>query len=311
MALIPCRAMHVRKKQISLFCSYHGLHYLCTAMTYESLWRQLTAVYDSGEAKAIVRYVLDVRFGMSATDVYCGKVTQLSSEERNELQKITAHLMNAEPVQYVLGQADFRGRTFIVGPGVLIPRPETEELCGWIVSDAAGSTGNPDILDIGTGSGSIAVTLALDLPAANVSAWDISPEALSFARRNAEKLGARVAFTLQDALHAPDDTQCRDIIVSNPPYVCHREKAGMERNVLDHEPHLALFVPDNDPLLFYRAIAGYASRALKDGGALYFEINPLFADDMRIMLHDSGFRSVETRTDSFGKERFMKARAKE
>lgn len=287
-------------------------------MTYENLWRPLAAIYGSGEAKAIVRYVLDVRFGMSATDIYCGKVTQLSAEDCRELQKMTDRLMTAEPVQYVLGQADFCGRTMKVGPGVLIPRPETEELCEWIVASnekyrasdtfSEKETANirPTILDIGTGSGCIAITLSLDIPSAKVSAWDISADALSFARLNAAALGAEVTFETQDALVPPDDTARWDIIVSNPPYICQRERTDMERNVVDHEPHQALFVPDDDPLLFYRAIARYAARSLKRDGRLYFEINPLFAGDIQTMLHGCGFTMTETRSDSFGKERFVK-----
>lgn len=305
-------------------------------MTYDELWRGLTTLYDSGEAKAIVRYVLDVRFGLSATDVYCGKVTQLSADDSEELRKIMLRLQTAEPVQYVLGRADFCGRTFRVAPGVLIPRPETEELIeliaplrppkggrrdgnahslhpkGYPQEDASlhpplGGQRGASILDIGTGSGCIAITLALDIPGAEVTAWDISEEALAIARRNARELGADVDFRPQDALNPPDDKAAWDVIVSNPPYICDRERAAMERNVLDHEPHTALFVPDDDPLLFYRAIARYARRALKPGGSLCFEINPLYADDMRSMLVAEGFAAIESRNDQFGKERFVKA----
>lgn len=297
-------------------------------MTYDELWRSLTALYDNGEAKAIVRYVLDVRFGLSATDVYCGKVTQLSADDSEELRKIMLRLQTAEPVQYVLGRADFCGRTFRVAPGVLIPRPETEELIAPLINPAplnppkGGRTvesepslhpplGGPreaeSYLDIGTGSGCIAITLALDLPGAKVTAWDISEEALDIARRNADELGADVDFRLQDALNTPDDKAVWDVIVSNPPYICDRERAAMERNVLDHEPHTALFVPDDDPLLFYRAITRYARHALKPGGSLHFEINPLYTDDMREMLVDEGFSAIESRNDQFGKERFIKA----
>lgn len=283
-------------------------------MNYDNLWRQLTAVYDSGEAKAIVRYVLDVRFGMSPTDVYSGKVTQLSANECAELAEIMRRLASAEPVQYVLGQADFLGRTFAVAPGVLIPRPETEDLCEWIMQGAplcgagGAETCGRGLLDIGTGSGCLAVTLALGLPAGTrVAAWDISEEALATARRNAAALGADVDFSLTDALRPPEDTARWDVIVSNPPYICHREKAEMERNVLDYEPPTALFVPDDDPLMFYRAIAGYAAVALKPGGGLYFEINPLFESGMRELLGGAGLISVETRADRFGRARLMRA----
>lgn len=275
-------------------------------MTYDELWRQLVGVYPPGEAKAIVRYVLDVRFGMSATDVYCGKVTQLSPDEGDELLKIMHRLRRAEPVQYVLGRADFAGRVFEVGPGVLIPRPETEDLCEWAGSSMA-ARGGGRVLDIGTGSGCVAITLALAEPRAEVSAWDVSPEALDVAGRNARELSARVALELQDALNPPDDADRWDVIVSNPPYICDRERAGMERNVVDYEPHVALFVPDDDPLRFYRAIACYGRRALRPGGELYFEINPLHAGELRRMLGDMGYADIATRPDRFGRERLARA----
>lgn len=273
-------------------------------MNYDTLWRQLTTLYDSGEAKAIVRYVLDARFGLSSTDIYCGKVTQFSPNERSELEEIMRRLRNAEPVQYVLGHADFLGRTLRVAPGALIPRPETEDLCEWITGSTAAAGG---ILDIGTGSGCIAIALALGIDGAKVTAWDISEEALRIARRNAEEQGADVDFRVTDALRPPADSERWDVIVSNPPYICHREKAAMERNVLDYEPHTALFVPDDDPLMFYRAITAYATEALKPGGWLYFEINPLFAHDMEELLGDAGLISAETRSDRFGRTRFARA----
>lgn len=281
--------------------------YLCNVMTYEDLWRRLTPVYDVGEAKAIVRYVLDVRFGMSATDVYCGKVTQLAADECIRLEEIMRRLAAAEPVQYVLGRADFCGRSFRVAPGVLIPRPETEELCDWVAADASGGGERQSVLDIGTGSGCIAITLSLNIPDAAVTAWDVSEAALAIARRNAAELGASVDMLVQDALRPPRDERKWDVIVSNPPYICRRESAAMERNVLEYEPPTALFVPDDDPLLFYRAIAGYAREALRHDGALYFEINPLYSADMLAMLREVGFGRVETRRDCFGKERMMRA----
>lgn len=274
-------------------------------MTYDELWRNLATIYPADEAKAIARYVLDVRFGLSATDVYCGKVTQLTADESRELEEIAARLMKAEPVQYVLGAADFCGRTFAVAPGVLIPRPETEDLCGRILADVApGST----VLDIGTGSGCIAITLALGIPEARVSAWDISDDALAIARRNAAALGTQVGFVRQDALASPEDTARWDIIVSNPPYICDSERAAMERNVVGYEPHTALFVPDSDPLLFYRAIARYASAALKPGGGLFFEINPLYCREITDMLRTLGFDGITAADDRYGKKRMVECR---
>lgn len=274
-------------------------------MTYTELWRPLVPIYGDGEAKAIVRMVLEVRFGLTLTDLYCGGVERLSNGECGQLQTMMERLRGGEPVQYVLGEADFCGRTFGVAPGVLIPRPETEELCQWITEEHQGFSGN--ILDIGTGSGCIAITLALDLKGANVMAWDISTDALRIAKTNAEKLDANVCFSKQDALAPPADQRQYDIIVSNPPYICDCERQAMAANVLDHEPHTALFVPDADPLRFYRAIATYAAQALRPGGNLYFEINPLYAAELEAMLRALQYNNVELLRDQFGKWRMARA----
>ena len=323
--------------------------------TYQQLWQSLTPLYDAGEAQAIVRTVLDVKYGMTLTDIICGKVNEISADEERKLEEIIIRLQKGEPVQYVLGEADFAGRTFHVEPGVLIPRPETAELCQWIEKDmieksivSSGdspedSSGNSPqatddaklILDICTGSGCIAITLGLNIPNSEVTGWDISEDALRIAQRNVEMMKAgNVRIEHQDALALPkaaetdnekmkgnDDkevvkpkgeaktpsTQKWDLIVSNPPYICEKEKADMEKNVLEHEPSLALFVPDEDPLKFYRAIAEYASSALKSGGALYFEINPIYEKETREMLLKLDFKDIETKEDAFGKKRMMRA----
>ena len=302
-------------------------------MKYETLWRRLIGIYDTDEAKAIVRWVLDVRFGLSLTDIVCGKTDELSEAEQIELEAMMQRLEKAEPVQYVVGVAEFCGRQFHVASGVLIPRPETEELLRWIEKEVIGKLkgsyrfaqelkGQYSILDIGTGSGCIAITLALELPHAKVTAWDISDDALRIAKKNAETLGSDVTFEQRDILNHGDrhsDLRCAtiiepvpmiqwDLIVSNPPYVCQKEKATMERHVLEHEPHLALFVPDDDPLRFYRAIAHYAKAALKLGGLLYFELNPLYASETEALLQDLGFAETEIKPDMFGKQRFLKAK---
>ena len=271
-------------------------------MNYEQLCQRLSNVYDTGEAKAIVRWVLDVRFGLSTADIYCGKVTQLSPNDQAELEKIMQRLEKAEPVQYVLGVADFCGRQFHVAPGVLIPRPETEELCHLIAED-----GGADILDIGTGSGCIAITLALDIADAKVTAWDISDEALVIAQQNSKTLGADVSFEKRDALNISQASKIWDVIVSNPPYICRKEAGEMEENVLKYEPDTALFVPDDDPLLFYRHIMNYAISALRKEGRLYFEINPIYADSIVEQLLQLGFADVQKIDDQFGKTRFVKA----
>ncbi|MDD6166861.1 MAG: peptide chain release factor N(5)-glutamine methyltransferase [Prevotella copri] len=331
--------------------------------TYQQLWQSLTPLYDAGEAQAIVRTVLDVKYGMTLTDIICGKVNEISADEERKLEEIIIRLQKGEPVQYVLGEADFAGRPFHVEPGVLIPRPETAELCQWIekdmieksiVSSGDSSENSPEdspedssgnspqatddarlILDICTGSGCIAITLGLNIPNSEVTGWDISEDALRIAQGNVEMMKAgNVRIEHQDALALPkaaetdnekmkgnDDkevvkpkgkaktpsTQKWDLIVSNPPYICEKEKADMEKNVLEHEPSLALFVPDEDPLKFYRAIAEYASSALKSGRALYFEINPIYEKETREMLLKLDFKDIETKEDAFGKKRMMRA----
>ena len=298
-------------------------------MTYNQLWKRLTVIYNEREAQAIVRTVLDALFGMSLTDICLGKVTQLSADDTTRLEKIMQRLEKSEPVQYVLGAEWFAGRLFDVAPGVLIPRPETEDLVKWTcdeakekekednskeergkeekeVSKKGEEAPHPSILDIGTGSGCIAITVALALPQARVTAWDISTDALAIAAGNAHRLGASVRFEHQDALSAPDDEERWDVIVSNPPYICDRERADMSDNVLSYEPELALFVPDSDPLLFYRAIARYASKALKPGGRLLFETNTAYAHEVAQAMADEGFTAIEVRNDCFGKPRMVK-----
>ena len=278
-------------------------------MKYEELWEPLTTVYDSGEAKAITRYLLEIGYGLTMTDILCGKVESLSEEE---LKAMLNRLLKGEPVQYVTGVAEFGGRRFHVEPGVLIPRPETAELCQWIVSSLHTPQSSLHILDIGTGSGCIACTLAAELPESKVTAWDISDEALRIAQENAQNNHVHINIEKVDILSISHSTLLTphsskyNIIVSNPPYICNKEREGMEQNVLDHEPSLALFVPDEDPLLFYRAITRFAKTALQDGGNLYFEINPLYAQPLEQLMQEEGFSDICFRYDSFGKQRFAR-----
>ena len=275
-------------------------------MTYQELWRPLTAVYDAGEAQAIARMVLELRFGLTMADVLCGR----TGDER-ELQRIQQRLLAGEPVQYVIGETEFGGRRFRVAPGVLIPRPETQELCHWILEERGkrSEERREKMLDIGTGSGCIACTLAAEWPEAEVTAWDVSKEALAIARENAKRTNVHVSFQRVDilALPSPLPPVQWDLIVSNPPYICENEKAQMEPHVLEHEPHLALFVPDDDPLLFYRAIADFALRSLMQGGRLFFEINPLYANVLADMLSAMSYHDIETSNDQFYKPRMIKA----
>lgn len=248
---------------------------------------------------------MDVGYGLTMTDIIGGAVETLDESRLNEQLR---RLQAGEPVQYVLGRTFFCGHEFRVRPGVLIPRPETEELVG-VACDRVARYGEIHILDIGTGSGCIAISLALAIPDAQVEAWDVSDEALAIARENASHLGAKVTFKKNDILKgngAPSFGKAT-LIISNPPYICEKERKDMEQRVLDHEPSLALFVPDDDPLLFYRAIAEYATRALTPKGLLLFEINPLYKDAMEEMLLSLHFHDIVFHKDQFGKIRFCES----
>lgn len=274
----------------------------------------------------MTRMLLEDLFSLSFADILCGATEHLSDTDTLRLQQSVARLLDAEPLQYVTGTAFFCGHPFHVAPGVLIPRPETE----WIVDTAVNlvMSSAPRILDIGTGSGCIATSISLALADrhCHTEAWDISEDALRIAADNAERLGADVKFRRRDALRLEEDfpaeenqggaealsdtnaaAESWDIIVSNPPYICNCEAADMHANVLRHEPHLALFVPDTDPLLFYRAIARYAMRSLRKGGWLLFECNTLYAHDTAQMASDMGFATSVVEDDCFGKPRFVKA----
>lgn len=269
-------------------------------MTYETFWKPLAPIFGSSEAKAITRLIAEERCGLSLADLLIGK-------EMNGVEQDHIRLLAGEPVQYVLGATEFCGRMFIVTPGVLIPRPETEELCRWIAESHYPTP--PDILDIGTGSGCIMVTLATEIESASVEGWDISPVALNVAEQNAKRNHVNVMLRQQDILHVLNDelNERWDIIVSNPPYVCTCEADDMKPWVLNHEPETALFVPDSDPLLFYRHISHYAMTALRDGGLLFYEINPLYCQQVVDLILGLGFCDIEVRIDQFGKNRFIKA----
>ena len=274
---------------------------------YRDMWQDLLPRYDEREAKAVVRTLLEERYGLSLTDIVCGGMGQLDALKQEDLQQMMARLTAGEPIQYALGSAPFCGRSFHVAPGVLIPRPETEQLVRMAV-DATQRYSAPSLLDIGTGSGCIAITAALEAPEATVSAWDISPKALQIARDNAAALRAKVCFRQQDALHAPTDDAARwDVVVSNPPYVMQKERDEMAAHVLQHEPETALFVPDDDPLCFYRAIAQYGRHALRAGGTLLFEINPLLAQEMLQLLAAEGYAQNRLIMDDFGRQRFTQS----
>ena len=274
---------------------------------YIRLRQSLAGLYGDGEAQAVALLVMEKVFGLTRTDIYCGKVRQISEDERTRFLNISQKLLHGVPVQYALGEADFLGRTFRVTPDVLVPRPETEELVQWAAA-VAGGQANPHVLDAGTGSGCIAVSLKLECPQAEVEAWDLSQEALAVARGNAARLHADVRFARQDMLAPwPEDARY-SIIVSNPPYIAEREKAEMEQHVLDHEPHMALFVPDADPLLFYRALGQASVRHLQPGGWLLVEINRAYAQETAALFRSAGLERVEIRRDAFGNERMVGGR---
>lgn len=266
----------------------------------------LQKCYSAQEAANLSRIISCEVLGQSTIDYYLGKDIILSSKEAKELESILVRLCNFEPIQYVQGMTYFLGRKFQVAPGVLIPRPETEELVELILRDISV---NARILDIGTGSGCISVSLSKELPEAQVTAWDISEEALAIARRNNELLQASVNFVLCDVLACLPTSQERyDVIVSNPPYVLEAEKQEMERNVLDWEPSLALFVPDTDPLRFYRRIAQLGLVMLEPSGKLYFEINRAFGEAAVAMLLELGYSSAHIQKDISGNDRFVIAK---
>ncbi len=276
-------------------CNKYLLHTLATSL-------------PLGEARSTVRLLLeDVAFA-SPVDVMCHGDRLLEPETVALLQTMAKRIAEGEPPQYVVGRARFCGMYLQVTPATLIPRPETEGLVD-IITDSHPSAHDLHILDIGTGSGCIAIALARALPFARVDACDISADALIIAEDNARQLHATVNFAQCDILHEPIPNEpIYDVIVSNPPYIARSEAADMEARVLDFEPHTALFVDDNDPLLFYRAIARYAHAALKPKGMLYFEINPLFAKQLEQMLYDEGFNNVDIQRDFCQRLRFAIAR---
>lgn len=273
--------------------------------TLRKLREILRPLYGNGETEAIIRIMFHYLKGWNTVDIIMHEDASLSPFIKSEIDAILKRLVKHEPIQYITGEARFHGMEMKVTPDVLIPRPETDELVDIIVSDA-GETEDLRVLDIGTGSGCIAIALARSLRFPTVTAVDISDAALAVARENASNLKANISFIKEDILtDSPEGIF--DIIVSNPPYIDESEKSGMEPNVLDYEPKIALFVPDNNPLLFYKRIAEIAVRKLSPAGKLYFEINPRHADELSRYLTDCGFDDVQVIRDSFGKLRFIKA----
>lgn len=272
-------------------------------LLFQYLTGELAHAYPRPEAQAIAYRLLDHLLGLSRTAVLLDQPLPASQPDWVPLlDRLRAH----EPLQYVLGETEFYGRIFLVTPDVLIPRPETEELVQHVLREILHAP--LSILDVGTGSGCLALTLACERPQARVAAWDISESALGVAQKNAERNGAQVDFIRQDVFSALFPLPASlSLLISNPPYVARSEAARMQPNVLDHEPHLALFVPDDDPLVFYDALARLGTHALVPGGLAYVEINERFGSETADVFLKHGFASAEVRRDLSGKDRFVRA----
>ena len=267
---------------------------------------ELTGLYPETEIRNFSFLIIEKLTGFSRTEVYVNKNTLFSDEQQHEIESFIEKLKKYVPIQYILGETEFYGLPFYVNESVLIPRPETEELVDWISKENDRSA-ELHLLDIGTGSGCIAIAIKHEFTNSTVDAFDISVDALETAQRNATLNNLNINFSKVDILNAPEFPTKWDIIVSNPPYITELEKDGMLPNVLDHEPHLALFVPDNDPLLFYRNIALFAQKHLKAGGKLYFEINREAGQPCIELLTQMGYREVEVRKDISGNDRMVRA----
>ena len=272
----------------------------------EHFFKRLSPLYPAQELESFFRILMETYLGLSSIDVHLNPDKKIKLKKLDHLLAALERLVHFEPLQYILGQTEFYGLHFTLNPNVLIPRPETEELVEWILKDTdAGAHFN--ILDIGTGSGCIAVSLAKYLPLASVAALDVSEDALTLSAHNAELNNAEVHFLQQNILETKALQKSYDIIVSNPPYVRNLEKPEIEVNVLDYEPHLALFVEDHDALIFYRKIAELAKGALSPKGRLYVEINQYLAEETQVLFTEFGFNEVELRNDFAGKPRMIKA----
>ena len=268
-------------------------------------YQKLQTLYDEEERKALFAMVIDEVLNYSRADIILNKEEELSTETLVSLEEILLQLQQEIPIQYIFEKAYFYGYEFKVSPATLIPRRETEELVEWVLSEM---DRQPEkkwrVLDIGTGSGCIPITIKKEFPLAEVFAMDISTGALKIAKENAEKLNASVIFIEQNIL-STTQLDSYDIIISNPPYVRNLEKAEIKKNVLAYEPHLALFVEGNDPLIFYRKITQLAQKSLTENGLLFFEINQYLGEEMQQMISEY-FKTIELRKDLQGNDRMMK-----
>ena len=269
---------------------------------------ELEKIYGSDESDALIMILLEHYFSIDRVKIAMDPELRLSESEMLTLHFAVKELLKNKPVQYVLGETEFCGMRFLVNENVLIPRPETEELVNQLVSCSVSQSA---VLDIGTGSGCIAISLAKLLKDSVVTAVDVSEKALEVAKKNAEANGVNVQFVLDDILNPQNPELVEnqyDIVVSNPPYVCENEKSEMRANVLDYEPSSALFVSDNDPLIFYRKILEFTQKALKPDGEVWFEINEKFGTEMKDLCLEKGYKNVEIIKDFRERDRILKAR---
>jgi len=274
--------------------------------------QQFAPLYPAQEAQALSHLLLTELLGIAPAALYISAEKKVDDSAARQVKNVVEQLQQMRPIQQILGKAAFYGMTFAVNEHTLIPRPETEELVDWIACDLRPAACGLRLLDMGTGSGCIAVSLAKNIPHSSVTAWDISEKALEVARKNAAENSANITFEQVDILSAqlPAPSPQLNLIVSNPPYVCESEKAQMSDNVLRYEPHAALFVADSNPLLFYTAIADFAKRALAPNGFLYVEINATLGSRVVKMLQEKGFFDVTLRKDINGKDRMVRAAIK-
>jgi release factor glutamine methyltransferase len=279
-------------------------YHMKQALTY--MEKELKALYPQTEIKSFYYLIVEKLTSLSRTEIIANKNTVFSEQQQQLLLAFITRLKNFEPIQYILGETEFYGLPFLVNEAVLIPRPETEELVEWIQKEND-KNATADMLDIGTGSGCIAIALKSEFPNARVTAFDISERALQIAQANALKNRQSVTFSKVDILREHSFTANWDLIVSNPPYIPEQEKVEISPNVLNHEPHLALFVPNEDPLLFYRTIALFAKARLRPKGKLYFEIHRDAGQSCMDMLALLGFEKLELRTDIAGNDRMIRA----
>lgn len=276
--------------------------------TKKIIQEQLAPFYSPSETESLISLILEHVTGYNRLQLHLNQTEQLPEPKIMQIMQIVNRLMSHEPIQYIIGETEFYGLKFTVSPGALIPRAETEELVDWIIREEGNKA--KSLLDIGTGSGCIPIAIEKNTPLEIVEGWDISHEALELARQNAARNDSKVKFSIQDIFHPSGipETARWDVIVSNPPYVLLEESALMEKNVVDYEPHVALFVPDHDPLIFYRAIVQFANIHLQLHGNLYFEINESQGTQISDLLSTFGFQDIQLRKDLQGKERMIRAR---